>query len=571
MNEPAPTRQLICVSLVADDGNADMNWHLKPAWGGYTFDNALYPGNGTLLLDFLHGRGLATGANLHDHDGVLPVDERYAAVCQVLGIPPSAATIAFAPEDQGYMDALHNLVLEPLAAQGLDVWWTDYQQGLVAAPGLAGVNPTLVLNHYRFHNYSQPGSTRRGQIHSRFAGLGGHRYPTQFGGDVIQTWASLAFMPYFVATGANVGAAYWAMEMMNGQGSVIDRQLFTRVLQFGAWSPVFTTWGNTHNPNNLWSDKDFPEPFRGAVQMALAYRAMTLPYRYTAARHAYDHGLGIVRPSYYNYPDDEAAYGEASRHQFLVGDDLLVAPVYLPLAGCAPIDHNCSAGASTQAVWFPPADGWVPAFPSSPNLTAGEAAAGLRNVTSTLAEVPVYARAGSVVPMLPYASAIAHGSAARPFTELQFVVYRPAAAPQQRGYVSVYEDDGMSNDYQAAQPFDRRGTGNTSGGGAFVNISMHWWLNSSGCIAFNVSAAGTYAGAPQQRQYSVHVVDAGPLERCPRGLMATVNGLSLAFAPSAGPAGTALSVHHRLPAGEVSLRLPVSPVGQPQLIGVCCR
>ena len=47
----------------------DMNWHLKPAWTGYTWDTNLYPDH-LSLLEFIHDRGIYIGANLHDAQGL---------------------------------------------------------------------------------------------------------------------------------------------------------------------------------------------------------------------------------------------------------------------------------------------------------------------------------------------------------------------------------------------------------------------------------------------------------------------------------------------------------------------
>jgi len=121
-----------------------------------------------------------------------------------------------------------------------------------------------MLNHYRFINYT--GSPHRGLIHSRGGvcdfflsfssflvftlaqGLGNHRYTSGFGGDVIQTWGSLQFMIYFTTTAANVLFGWWGHEMMQLQDAVPPTdavlELFTRVMQFGAWSPIYTNWGN---------------------------------------------------------------------------------------------------------------------------------------------------------------------------------------------------------------------------------------------------------------------------------------------------------------------------------------
>ena len=90
--------------------------------------------------------------------------------------------------------------------------------------------------------------------------------PTQFGGDVVEDWASLAFLPRHVSTAANALVAYWAEEInAGGYRTPNDRQFFTRLIQFGAWSPVFTSFGNAQQPNNFWQDRDLPEPFRGAA------------------------------------------------------------------------------------------------------------------------------------------------------------------------------------------------------------------------------------------------------------------------------------------------------------------
>ena len=44
-------------------------WHLTPDWTGYTWASLRYP-NVSLMLDWMHGKDLATGANLHDAEGV---------------------------------------------------------------------------------------------------------------------------------------------------------------------------------------------------------------------------------------------------------------------------------------------------------------------------------------------------------------------------------------------------------------------------------------------------------------------------------------------------------------------
>lgn len=144
---------------------------------GYTWDPVAYPDHVSLLAALHSTYNLSTAVNLHDAGGVMPIEARYAEMAQAVGIDPaSQTTIAFDIANQTYADALHIQVLAPLAAEGLDFWWTDWQQGLLGVESVSGLNPTLVLNHYRFHNYS--GSARRGLLHSRYGGIGSHRYAT---------------------------------------------------------------------------------------------------------------------------------------------------------------------------------------------------------------------------------------------------------------------------------------------------------------------------------------------------------------------------------------------------------
>jgi alpha-glucosidase (family GH31 glycosyl hydrolase) len=561
----------------------DMNWHLKPEWTGYTWDRsaAWYP-DPEGLMAFLHEHNLSIGANLHDAEGVMPFEAAYAAMAAATGATPTTpnATVLFHISNQTYADALSGVVLEPLALGGIDFWWTDYQQELagggppqIGTLDVPGLNPTAVLNHYRFHNYSRAaaaaagagvagggggGSGRRGLVHSRFGGLGGHRYPTQFGGDVQQSWDSLAFFPYHVSTAANVLVGYWAEELMSLIGQY---ELFARVLQFGSWGPVFTTWGNPDEPNNLWEDSDLPEPYREAVRTTMLHRAMTIPHRYTLARIAHDTGVSIVRPAYYRYAWEADAYDTRTYQQFFVGPDILVSPVHQPCTNTSSTNSSGGGGGgvgsrngdgssttasssttstctATHAVWFPgDASAWIPAFNNSPPAALpgagalhgqqqqqqqqrrsdgawvaprgvdGGSSSSFVNVSSTLSQVPVFVRAGAVVAMLVDEDAVVHGSASRAFDPLVFTVYEPAAAGggTGKGGTWVYEDDGMSNDYKRAAE---------GGSDAFVNISMTFApallsqkQTNNSCTVFNASATGSYTGSPASRQYVLHVVN----------------------------------------------------------------
>jgi alpha-glucosidase (family GH31 glycosyl hydrolase) len=112
-------------------------------------------------------------------------------------------------------------------------------------------------------------------------------------------------------------------------------------------------------------------------------RASLVPYIYSSARQAYDEGLSLLRPLYYLFPEQPQAY--SFNLQYMFGPDLLVAPVTQPV--------DPASGLATLDLWVP--DG------SYISWFSGERLAGPRTVSRTfsLAEMPVFAREGSIITM----------------------------------------------------------------------------------------------------------------------------------------------------------------------------
>jgi alpha-glucosidase (family GH31 glycosyl hydrolase) len=231
----------------------------------------------------------------------------------------------------------------------------------------------------------------------------------------------------FTKTAANAPLCWWGHEMMRTGSKVSDNaELFTRTNQFGAWSPVFTSWGNA-DQNNLWWD--MPEPFASATRESLKDRQQLLPYRYSAAAKSHVTGLcshrGMhVRRSFilsrllaetlasrwpvstcrflvtslqFSYPLESDAYRTPG--QFLLGNDLIVAPAISPVQNPPiPAQGGCSGGSVGVSVWVPPApEVWL-------DFNAPAAAAflpGWMLYNASIFTVPVLVRSGSIIPLLP--------------------------------------------------------------------------------------------------------------------------------------------------------------------------
>jgi alpha-glucosidase (family GH31 glycosyl hydrolase) len=226
-------------------------------------------------------------------------------------------------------------------------------------------------------------------------------------------------------------------------------------------------------------------------------RAQLLPYRYTLARIAHDSGVSLLRPMYYDYPLDENAYD--AQLQYLLGPDLLVAPVNSPL--------DPSSQLASVLVWFPDddVDFWVEYDdPSVQYPSNGQWV----NLSYPLDRVPVFVKAGAIIPLVPYLEAQAIGSASQNYNSLEFVVY-PSSSSTTSVSTWVYEDDGISNDYLLYSDM-------------FANTSITFTKQSSTskCDVLETIFNGSYSGIPATRSYTVRLLATGTTP-----LTVAVNGM----------------------------------------------
>ena len=165
---------------------------------------------------------------------------------------------------------------------------------------------------------------------------------------------------------------------------------------------------------------------------------------------------------------------------------------------------NCSTGTATTTVWIPGQDGtsseWLPAFPNSPSLASSAGLGGdqeFATARSALGQIPVYARAGAMLPLLPQRLAIQLGSAARAFDALEWWVYRPRAGRGESAW--AFEDDGFTQD----------STSTPRGGEAarFVNLTSSYSVDpTSRCVNLTSDVTGHYFGAPTRRSVSFRLL-----------------------------------------------------------------
>ncbi len=432
----------------------DMDWHINReqleamgekdqahqslGWTGYTWNKLLFP-DPTQFLTRLHADGLKTSLNMHPASGVQAWEEAYPAMARAMGIDPSTKKyVPFDITDKKYATNYMNLLHHSLEKQGIDFWWLDWQQEPTTK--LANVNPTWWLNYVHFTDQQREG--KRPLLFHRWGGLGNHRYQIGFSGDTVSVWDSLAFQPWFTATAANVGYAYWSHDIGGHMPGAVDPELYTRWVQFGVFSPILRTH-TTKNPDSerrIWA---YPEPYSSILRSAFQLRYALQPYIYTEARKTYDTGVAFLRPLYYDWPDANESY--TSKNEYLFGDQMLVAPVVSPA--------DKTSGLTTQHVWLPEGE-WIE-WPSGRHFTGPISV----DRSFSIEQTPVYVKTGAIVPTQP--PMLYTGQ--KPVDPLIVNVWplRPGA----NSSYSVYEDSGVAEEYQrgvfARTPIRTSQTGDT--------------------------------------------------------------------------------------------------------------
>jgi alpha-glucosidase (family GH31 glycosyl hydrolase) len=503
----------------------DMDWHntfelrwegqprdqagQRLGWTGYTWDRAYFP-DPEAFLGWVHRQGLHTTLNLHPASGIQPHEAQYPAMARAMGIDPETKQfVPFRIEDKHFAEAYFADVIHPLERQGVDFWWLDWQAwGNTSIPGL---NPTWWLNYVFFTDMERQGR-HRPLIFHRWGGLGNHRYQIGFSGDMHSTWPALAFETYFTATAANVGFGYWSHDIGGHIPGPVAPELYTRWIQFGIFSPILRTHTtkNADAERRIWA---YPPEFADVMRDAFQLRYAMIPYIYTAARVAYDSGVAVVHPLYYDWPEADDAY--AFPHEYRFGADLVVSPVVTPV--------DSASGLARERLWLPPGE-WV-------EWSSGARLQGPRVVDRTFAldELPVYARAGSILPEQPKMER----SDQRPVDPLVLDVF-----PGDSGRARIYEDVGDSLGYRdgayTVTPVLERRTGAT--------------------IALTIAPVeGSFPGMLRERGYEVRLKRTWPPARV------TWNGAQVPYrsdasAPGWRYDGDRLTTIVSLPRADVSTR-----------------
>lgn len=273
---------------------------------------------------------------------------------------------------------------------------------------------------------------RRPMAYVRGGWAGVQRLATSWGGDQCWTYDALKNL---IRKGISEGAAgisFWSQDSGGfhhcwqkiGNDWVQPprtRNFYERSVQWGAWNPIFRIHGEKYQGvgNEPWQ---FGPESERIVTEVIRDRYRLLPYFYSLAFQSHREGVPMMRAMALEYPQDAKAWNQSEQH--MLGSEFLIAPI--------------TSQDNTKTVYLPQGE-WFDYYDSTKLFSGGRSI----QYTASAAKIPVFVRAGSVIPQAPVSDFIPDGA---PPKDIILSAYKGPATS-----FLMYEDDGISRDYERGQ------------------------------------------------------------------------------------------------------------------------
>lgn len=398
-------------------------------WGAYEWDASNYPDPASMIAD-LHTNHFKYMISVWSN----PSGSVHTALASIGNglIPNTTWMDVFNPAVRALRWQYMNSAFYSI---GTDGWWQDATEPGDDGNSVSGVNcfagsANRVRNAYplfasqaTYEGQRAADATKRVTILSRSGYPGQQRYGAAvWSGDVNGDWPTLRKQ---IAAGLNysiTGLPYWTTDTggffrpSNQYTSSDYNEVLTRWFQWSTFSPILRIHGY-QTATEMWNWLPSTQTNLLAFDQ-LRYRM--LPYNYSVAWMTTSQRYTIMRPLVMDFANDANALGISDEYMF--GPAFLACPVTTPQA-------------TTRPVYLPAGTAWR-------DFWSGESLAGGQTVTANapLANMPVYVRAGSIVPFGP---ALQYATEKAP-DPVEVRVY-----PGANGQFTLYEDEGDSYAYEA--------------------------------------------------------------------------------------------------------------------------
>jgi alpha-glucosidase len=257
--------------------------------------------------------------------------------------------------------------------------------------------------------------------------LGAQRYAYGlWSGDIDTGFDSMAAQRQRMLSAIDVGEMKWGMDSGGFKGHPDDEN-YARWIEFAAFVPIFRVHGSLGEKRQPWVYGLVAEK---AASDAIRLRYALIPYIYSYERAATTEGVGLVRPLFFDYPNDAQVRDDVDAWMF--GDSLLVAPVV--------------AKGQTEKNIYLPAGTWVDYFKGT--VYQGGQTIQYAVDSKNWSDIPLFIREGAIIPTQPVMDYVGE----HPVTELSVDVF----PTEHVSHFDYYDDDGDTYAYEHGEFFSQR-------------------------------------------------------------------------------------------------------------------
>ena len=208
---------------------------------------------------------------------------------------------------------------------------------------------------------------------------------------------------------------------VGGFAEMSSGELYTRWLQAAALTPFLRShsvgWVGDKEP---WA---FGEEYTKINRESIELRYKFLPYLYTLFHEHERSGEPVMRPLWYEFPNDLQTY--LISDQYMVGSDVLVAPVI-------------REGARTRGIYLPIGAEWIDWW-TGEKFESGK----IHYIKTPLERLPIFVRVGAVIPT----QTVIQHTGEMPYAEVTLNVIGEIS-PNKTEISTLYQDAGEGYDYQ---------------------------------------------------------------------------------------------------------------------------
>ena len=381
---------------------------------------------------------------------------------------------AFSPEAR----AIYWKYLKKLYDYGTDAWWMDSTDPDFFNPRESDYQHPVTGGTWRSLRNAFPLETVRGiyqsqrkddrgkrvfiMTRSSYAGQQ-HYGSNMWSGDVASSWEMLRNqIPCglsFTLTGnpnfnTDIGGFFCGSYNSKGPGSAPRnpqfQELYVRWMQYGLFCPVFRSHG-ADAPREIWQFGKKGEPVYDAIEKQIRLRYRLIPYLYSIASQVTTNNDSYMRPLFSDFAADKKVWDMTD--EFMFGRSILAAPIVEAqytqekivkedaMTGWNRKEASGETAALADWTETKTATKYLPKGANWYDFWTGKLYKGGQNValTTTLDKVPMFVRAGSILPLGPEMQYVGE----KAWDNLEIRIY-----PGADGEFSLYEDEGDGYNYE---------------------------------------------------------------------------------------------------------------------------